>query len=263
MIRANSSAIQPTLKLLKYFFGNIRIDPQLAYNGTPCWLWTTVPSKGGYGRFKVQGIIGYAHVAACRMFIGAIPEELSCDHLCKRPICANPVHIEFVFLKINILRGDGPAAVNARKTHCVNGHEFTNEYANSRVCRICANTREREQRRSQGAISRNTGLCHKGHALLGNNTIIDSRGRKSCRLCKNARARELAAERRKDRLERTHCRNGHALDDTNTFFTKGRKKCRKCRNNASEQWWANLPQDAPQNERRKQRHRDRYHNRKF
>jgi hypothetical protein len=29
--------------------------------------------------------------------------------------------------KINLLRGEGFAAINAKKTHCIRGHEFTPE----------------------------------------------------------------------------------------------------------------------------------------
>ena len=42
----------------------------------------------------------------------------------------------------NTIRGEGPTAVNARKSHCIHGHEFTpeNTYASPsgrRVCRAC------------------------------------------------------------------------------------------------------------------------------
>lgn len=191
MIRKDSSPIQPTLKLLKYFFGDIHTDPTISFRGTPCWLWITIPSKGGYGRFKAQGIIGYAHVIACRMFVGPIPEELSCDHLCKRQICANPAHIEFVPLRVNILRGSGPAAINAERTHCINGHEFTPESMQrckaGRSCRICSRARDNQKRRTEGVPQRIKGLCYKRlHVMTPENSIIDTRnGNRSCRACKN------------------------------------------------------------------------------
>lgn len=52
-----------------------------------------------------------------------------------------------VTCRVNILRGDGVAAINARKTACKRGHEFTpeNTYMNGgrRVCRTCKRQRER------------------------------------------------------------------------------------------------------------------------
>jgi hypothetical protein len=39
--------------------------------------------------------------------------------------CVNPEHLEPVTSAVNTRRGRSPSAVNARKTHCVRGHEFT------------------------------------------------------------------------------------------------------------------------------------------
>lgn len=191
MIRADSNPIRPTRKLLNYFFSHIEINSEIVYAGTPCWLWDTIPSKGGYGRFKAQGVIGYAHVIACRMFRGAIPEELSCDHLCRRPICANPCHINYIPLDQNILIGDGPAARNARKIHCKNGHNLVEIKAGERFCRICANARASNKRRQEGTVPRIQGMCYRGiHALTLENSLIDGRnGNRSCRACKNIAAR--------------------------------------------------------------------------
>jgi hypothetical protein len=46
----------------------------------------------------------------------------------------------------NILRGDGLAAIRARKTHCLRGHEFTPENTcrnrKGRECRTCQRVRQ-------------------------------------------------------------------------------------------------------------------------
>ena len=53
----------------------------------------------------------------------------------------NPEHLEAVTCRENILRGLGPGASNARKTHCSAGHPFTEEnsyrWRNKKHCRIC------------------------------------------------------------------------------------------------------------------------------
>lgn len=49
--------------------------------------------------------------------------------------------MEIVTRRENILRGTGPTAVNAAKTHCIHGHEFTPENTlpnqGARKCRTC------------------------------------------------------------------------------------------------------------------------------
>lgn len=106
-----------------------------------CWLWTASKSQG-YGQFWDGKKMQYAHRVAYQFSGGIIPRGLVIDHLCRITSCVNPKHLEVVTHKENILRGIGPAARNARKTHCDKGHSFSgdNLYYNSRnqrVCKIC------------------------------------------------------------------------------------------------------------------------------
>lgn len=77
-----------------------------------------------------------------------IPEGLVTDHLCRVRRCFNPDHLEAVTRQENTLRSPvAIAALNAAKTHCVHGHEFSpeNTYvyqenptgAPRRRCRTC------------------------------------------------------------------------------------------------------------------------------
>jgi hypothetical protein len=81
------------------------------------------------------------------LFVGPIPEGLVIDHLCRNRGCINPTHMEPVTNAENVLRGEGPTAVNARKTHCKRGHPFddvnTYVYAKGRACRMCHQLRQR------------------------------------------------------------------------------------------------------------------------
>lgn len=105
-----------------------------------CWLWTR-PTNGGYGRLQVDGVSVYAHRFAYEIEVGRIPDGLCLDHLCRVRNCVRPSHLEPVAFRMNVLRGEGPTAINARKTHCPRGHELSDENLTARArrdCRICA-----------------------------------------------------------------------------------------------------------------------------
>jgi hypothetical protein len=116
-----------------------------------CWLWrggsrVTTPAGEKYGDFYwgPPRIHIQAHRAAYELLVGPIPAGLTLDHLCRTTLCVNPEHLEPVTMRENALRGKGPTAVNARKTHCKRGHEFTpeNTYVyprGGRECRTCSN----------------------------------------------------------------------------------------------------------------------------
>lgn len=111
-----------------------------------CWLWTGSKAGGGYGQMWYMGRMVYVHRVAYEIYVAEIPEGLTIDHLCHTRNCVNPDHLEAVSFRENVLRGNGPTAINARKTHCKNGHEFTPENTfisrkagrdPSRGCRKC------------------------------------------------------------------------------------------------------------------------------
>ena len=107
-----------------------------------CWLWTSTLSSKNYGQFKLDGKMQYAHRVAYKMLVGPIPKGLTIDHLCRVRNCVNPKHLEPVTQRENTLRGNSPTAINAQKTHCINGHELSenNLYKSSpgRRCITCA-----------------------------------------------------------------------------------------------------------------------------
>jgi hypothetical protein len=112
------------------------------YQATPCWEWTGFLNKDGYGQFSICGKYVRPHRWAYEYFIEPIPDGLVADHLCENQTCVNPMHVQICPQIMNVLRGNAVSAINARKTHCIRGHEFNEENthinkSNKRRCRMC------------------------------------------------------------------------------------------------------------------------------
>lgn len=82
--------------------------------GPDCWLWTGCVVNR-YGQFKTNGQQFQAHRWAWEELRGPIPDGLVLDHLCRRPLCVNPDHLEVVTQRENIRRGNSPIAAYMRE----------------------------------------------------------------------------------------------------------------------------------------------------
>lgn len=100
-----------------------------------CWLWMLSTDGRGYGQFLYKNKNIKAYRAAFDLFRGPVPEGKVIDHLCRVRLCVNPNHLEPVSFKENVLRGESPTAINARKTHCIRGHEFTEKNTYKQITR--------------------------------------------------------------------------------------------------------------------------------
>ncbi len=107
-------------------------------DGTGCWIWQRSCHRG-YGQLWANGTMNRAHRIAYELVKGPIPKSLTIDHLCRNRACINPDHLEAVTMRKNVLRGNGPTAINARKTHCKRGHPF--DAANTRMSKLGRNCR--------------------------------------------------------------------------------------------------------------------------
>ena len=122
-----------------------------------CWIWTAGKNGAGYGEIwsLEAGKKVFAHRASWEMANGRkIPSGKVIDHLCRRPACVNPEHLEVVTVSENTGRGLAPSAgavFQMAKTHCPQGHPYsesnTYRYGTRRVCRTCSIERTQERRR--------------------------------------------------------------------------------------------------------------------
>ena len=111
-----------------------------------CWLWTAARTSRGYGEFHHANRIRVAHRWAYEFCVGPIPEGLTLDHLCRVRHCVLSDHLEPVTNRVNLLRGEGFTAQQARQTHCKHGHPFdeanTYRWRGHRACRTCQRIRD-------------------------------------------------------------------------------------------------------------------------
>ena len=123
-----------------------------------CWEWRSSIRGNGYGAFfthlqpegrKCHG----AHRYSWGLFNGCIPKGLWVLHKCDNRICVNPDHLflgdRIENMKDCAAKGRVKTIGQSRKTHCINGHEFTEENTrrdknNHRRCKTCAKAYRRQ-----------------------------------------------------------------------------------------------------------------------
>lgn len=66
-----------------------------------CWNWTGCLARG-YGRFRLQGGLTYAHRLSYELAFGSIAEGHDINHKCHNPSCVKPDHLEQVTRKQNM-----------------------------------------------------------------------------------------------------------------------------------------------------------------
>lgn len=135
-----------------------RFQEKVTPDESGCWVWTGGRKAAGYGQFSVDGRKVIAHRWAYEHYRGTIPDGYEVDHLCRNKSCVNPVHLEAVTVQENRARRV------ASRTHCVNGHAYTeantvlrtgDDGYTTRLCRICLRaTQQRADARRSGRSRR-------------------------------------------------------------------------------------------------------------
>jgi len=119
-----------------------RFVANVIFDSSGCWIWKGLVGNEGYAAF-FAGRYHAGHRWLYEVTTSPVPRGLQLDHLCRLRRCVNPDHLEPVTPRENVLRSNGLAAINARKTHCKRGHPFdkTNTevrlHGKGRSCRRC------------------------------------------------------------------------------------------------------------------------------
>ena len=134
-----------------------------------CWIWQSVLTDSGHGRFSIGGRYYMAHRVAYEDARGPIPADLTLDHFRLNPgprqapcsrACINPEHVEPATMRENILRGATLAAKQAATTHCPRGHAYDEantapqHNGHGRRCRECHRIGRRAWKRKARAKKR-------------------------------------------------------------------------------------------------------------
>ena len=92
-----------------------------------CWIWRGGKNSVGYGIFNTRGDrrIKYAHRFFFARAKGPIPDGWTVDHLCRRPACVNPAHLEAVTHRENIIRGAIGVKLNSEAAKVIK-HQLKN-----------------------------------------------------------------------------------------------------------------------------------------
>jgi len=165
-----------------------------------CWLWTGGLAGHGYGKFWTGKQTESAHRFAYELQVAPIPYGLEIDHLCGVRACVRGDHLEPVTHQENVLRGGNVGGINARKTHCPQGHPYdpenTGAWGGQRYCRECNRLKKSAQHRQRirrvrpeqpevGPANIAKTHCPQGHPYSGPNLRIDTNGGRRCRACES------------------------------------------------------------------------------
>jgi len=108
----------------------------------PCWVWIGPVDEKGYGRYWDGRRPRKAHDFSYELESGPVPDGLEPDHLCRNRPCIRRSHLEAVTHQENCRR-----AAYAQD-ECSKGHKLPEPGPDGRrVCRICANARNRAYKR--------------------------------------------------------------------------------------------------------------------
>jgi len=145
------------MSVIERFLSKIRVS------ASGCWEYLEYKNKDGYGQFYHNKKQVLSHRFIYEYCFGDLNPDLTINHKCRNRACSNPIHLEQITIKENIMdnNSESIAKRNKEKTHCVHGHEFTPENiyikSGARCCRKCIFTKGRDWKKN----NRERHLQHK------------------------------------------------------------------------------------------------------
>lgn len=103
-----------SMPLRERFMRKVRVSP--APFG--CWEWTAAHHRDGYGRFHTPARLVQAHRWLYEQTYGPVDSSLDLDHGCRNPACVNPLHLEPVTRRTNLMRGNTLARAHHERRDC-------------------------------------------------------------------------------------------------------------------------------------------------
>jgi hypothetical protein len=121
----------------------------LRVEGDACWPWLGQVNNKGYGMACIGGRKRAAHVVVYELLVGAVPDGLELDHLCRVPLCVNPDHLEPVTHAVNMRRAGDAQTACRKASHdwSIPRNVYTEPKTGRRRCRECARIADRTDRR--------------------------------------------------------------------------------------------------------------------
>ena len=179
-----------------------------------CWTYLGAKNEFGYAQTYYRGQRWMVHRLMYSLLVGPIPTGADLCHTCDNPACVNPDHLWPGTRQENMIDCvEKGRHRSSAKTHCMRGHEFTqdNTYVTKRGKRQClactrrrfrilagwpedlADSLERTAKgqrpvgghfsRERKGTSRFKTHCKRGHSMAGENLYVSPRGRRKCRAC--------------------------------------------------------------------------------
>ena len=145
--------------------------------GPGCQEWQGIQDGYGYGSFRFRGDrrLHKAHRVSWELtHAEPIPPGFQIHHICKNRLCVNPAHLQVLPQSIHASFD----SVNARKTHCPQGHPYDEEntywFNGARQCRACRRINQAAKRNGRDGSCFNSdcertawskGLCKRHYQL--------------------------------------------------------------------------------------------------
>lgn len=180
-----------------------------------CQIWQGGVSKNNYPQAKIERRTTLVHNYIYRNFNEQeIPEGMLVIASCGNKKCLAPQHLVLKNRKEHILTTDSVWAINARKTHCPKGHEYTEDNtfimsSGARACIQCGKTGVKRLK-----LVAETDFCVNNHKLTLDNTYLN----KNILICKECEYEKVNIFKNKHPFSNLKTELGYINSDQQYFL---------------------------------------------